>query len=443
MNIVGVSVLVILIPFVLSASRRWAALGLIIGVLYLTQAQVTDILGLHMTAVRFLELAGFARVMSRREFSFSRMNGMDRTFLFLYAYTAIVYSLRSTEGQAYVIGASVDACLCYFIFRGLINDVEDFRWFLRAFVIVLVPYVMLVLVESFTLHNPFFLMAGISTEPWIRAGRVRCTGSFRYASLLGTMGGSFAILYIGLMLAGTDGILPWIGVGLSLVIVWAANSGGPASFVAIGLLGWSMWQLRARMRMVRWGILAAVALAAMLMKAPIWYLLSRVGDLTGGDGWHRAYLVDVTVRNIDKWWMTGMPIEGTSTWFPYTIASTGAADLTNAFISFGINAGLGALALFIFLFVRAFTGLGRALAVIRSDPAKNRTAEIMLWGLGVMLAAHAVNLMSVIYFDQFYVFWYMQLAVVSGLAERCSEPAEVESDELAIFMGDEEIVGSQ
>src|SRR5580692_8004345 len=98
MNIIGVFVLVILIPVVLSASRRWAALGLIIGVLYLTQAQVTDILWLHMTAVRFLELAGFARVMSRREFSFSRMNGMDRTFLFLYAYTAM--SIRCAPRKA-------------------------------------------------------------------------------------------------------------------------------------------------------------------------------------------------------------------------------------------------------------------------------------------------------------------------------------------------------
>jgi hypothetical protein len=436
MNIIGVSILAILIPLVLFGSRRWAALGMVMGVLYLTQAQMVDVLSLHMTAMRFLELAGFGRVMARREFSFSRLNGVDQTFLLLYSYTAIVYSLRATEGQAYVIGASVDACLCYFTFRGLITDIEDFRWFLRAFVVLLIPYVTLVLVESFTLHNPYWTMSGLSLKPWMRAGRVRCTGSFRYASLLGTLGGSFAILYIGLVLTGTEGILAWIGVGLSLVIVWAANSGGPASFVAIGLLGWLMWRVRTRMRLVRWGIVGAIVLGALLMKAPVWYLLSRVSDFTGGDGWHRAYLVDVTVRNIDKWWIAGMPIEETSTWFPYTISSTGAADLTNAFISFGINAGLGAVVLFIWLFVRAFSGLGKALATVRSDSAKNNSTEILLWGLGVMLAAHIVNLMAVIYFDHFYVFWFMQLAVVSGLAERCAEPVQAETEELAIFPGE-------
>lgn len=441
MNLIGVSILAVLMSVVLFAPRRWAALGMVAGVLYLTQAQWVEVLSLRLTAMRFLELAGFGRVMAHGEFSFSRLNGVDRTFLLLYSYSAIVYALRATEGQAYIIGLSVDACLCYFTFRGLIGDMEDFRWFLRAFLVLLAPYVALVLVESFTLRNPFWIMSGLSLDPWMRGGRVRCTGSFRYASLLGTLGGSFTILYIGLVLAETESILGWIGVVLSLIIVWAANSGGPASFVGVGVLGWLMWRVRTRMQAVRWGIVLGIVLAALLMKAPIWYLLARASALTGGDGWHRAYLIDVSYRNIGKWWFAGMPVEDTSTWFPYTILSTGAADLTNAFISFGINAGLGAVVLFVFLFVRAFSSLGKALATVRSDSTRNHATEVMLWGLGVMLAAHIVNLMGVIYFDHFYVFWFMQLAVVSGLAERCAEPAQAETDELAIFSGEEEIVG--
>lgn len=129
MNPIGVSILLFLIFVVLITPRRWALVGMMAGVLYLSQAQQVDVLGFNLYAIRFLELAGFIRVMSRKEFSFAGLNKIDRILLFFYCYVAIVYSLRSSEGQINVIGLSVDAFLCYFTFRGLIIDLDDFRWF--------------------------------------------------------------------------------------------------------------------------------------------------------------------------------------------------------------------------------------------------------------------------------------------------------------------------
>jgi hypothetical protein len=422
MSAVGASILTVLILMVTFAPRKWALLGMMAGVLYLTQGEHIDVLGLNLFAVRFLEVAGFARVMIRREFSFSRLNEVDRALLLLYSYTTIVFLLRSTEGQAYLIGTAVDAMLCYFTFRALIGNVEDFKWFLRAFVILLAPYVVLVAVESLTAYNPF---AVVGAPPWtveFRGGRPRCVGSFRHAILLGTLGASFLPLYIGLVLAKAHRVRALAGVGLCLGIVGFSNSGGPLTAALVGLLGWLLWRVRARMSLVRRSLVGLILCLALIMKAPIWYLPDRLSSITGGSGWHRSYLMDVTMRHFDKWWLAGMPISETKGWFAYNVLATGAADITNQYLSFGINAGVVAIVLLIVTLTRSFRSLGKRLAAVSIGSSEARQTEFVLWGLGVMLTVHIVNWLAVTYFDQSYVVWFMQLAAISNCSQTAAEP---------------------
>ena len=109
MNLIGACILILLVLVVLSVPRRWALMGMMAGVLYLTQAQRLDVFGFNLFAIRFLELAGFFRVMARREFSFRQLNGIDRTFLWLYGFTTVVFLLRSTDGWADHIGGATDS----------------------------------------------------------------------------------------------------------------------------------------------------------------------------------------------------------------------------------------------------------------------------------------------------------------------------------------------
>ena len=51
------------------------------------------------------------------------------------------------------------------------------------------------------------------------------------------------------------------------------------------------------------------------------------------------------------WWFAGMPMSETVHWFPYVLLQTGAADITNNYLQFGITAGLGAMLLLILLLV--------------------------------------------------------------------------------------------
>lgn len=41
----------------------------------------------------------------------------------------------------------------------------------------------------------------------------------------------------------------------------------------------------------------------------------------------------------------------------------------------------------------------------------------MIWSLGVSLFIHAVSFLSVSYFDQMIVFWYLLLAMISAVGD--------------------------
>lgn len=402
-------------------------LGVMAGVLYLTQQQQVQILGFNLFAIRFVELAGFIRVMSRQEFSFSRLNGIDRIFLLLYFYTTVVFLLRSRVDYGYQIGIAVDAFLCYFTFRGLIGGIEDFKWILRAFLFLLVPYVAVVLFESFTSHNLFSILGSeeITDALWSRNGRPRCVGSFRNPSLLGTLGATLLPLYLGLWFSKAYRKFASLGILLCLLIVWASNSGSPTNTAAIGVVGWLFWKARRQMRLLRRMLLFAIVSLALVMRAPIWYLPAKVSALSGGDGWHRSYLMDIAFQNIDQWWLAGMPMLDTQDWFPYVIGITGAADITNQYLSFGISAGVLAILLFFVLLIRVFKQLGTALALSRSSEHPSKESEYLIWGLGVMLVGHLFNWLGITYFDQSYVIWFMQLAAISTLSEFCIRSAQV------------------
>lgn len=415
MNATSASILIFLTVVVLAAPRRWALLGMVAGVLYLTQWTSVDIAGFNIFPMRFLEIAGFARVIAHREWSFSNLNNMDRLFLLFYSYITIIFLLRSDENHAYHIGLAVDATLCYFVFRGLIGSIDDFRWFLRSFIFLLIPYVVILYVEMHTNHNNFSLLGGDITTNMFRGGRIRCIGSFRHPSLLGSLGASFIPLYIGLSFSRRNRPHAIIGILLSLAVVGFSNSSGPLTFAAIGAVGWILWAFRERMHLVRLSILAGIIAIALVMNAPVWYLPTHFS--LGGDAWHRSYLIEVTMRHLGEWWLWGMPTNQTYHWFATRLLVSDSADITNQFISFGLSAGLMAIVLFVFLLFHAFRSIGKVLGTARLAPGRPQEDEYALWGLGAMLAGHIANFFAITYFDQFYVIWFMQLALISNLAQ--------------------------
>jgi hypothetical protein len=423
---------------ILLAPRRWALLGLTGGVLYLPAVSELSVAGVAMYPARILAVAALARIILRREFPQNGLVRLDYALMLLYVYTVGVFLIRSNEGQVYQIGTAVDAFVTYFVGRAFFRSLDDLRFWLRGVAALLIPYVPLLWVETITHRNPFAAIGGTelsrSGDLWVRGGRLRAVGTFGHPSLLGTFGGTFLALFLGLWFSRKDRSIAILGTALCLGIVGAANSGGPVLCVAAALVGWSLWPLRRDMRWTRRGLLASIVVLAIVMKAPVWFILARVSAITGGDGYHRAALLDAGFQNLDRWWLAGMPLRETAVWLPYTNTTTGNVDMTNNFLQFGVTAGLGAVILLLAMLTVAYSGLGRSLGPARSMGAEGAVAERLYWALGVMLTVHIVNWFGITYWDQMNSVWFLQLGAIGTVAHlRLTKP---ESERRAIALSE-------
>jgi len=402
-----------LVMVLLFAPRRWALLAMIAGVFFLTQGHFIDMGGLSLTPIRFLEIAGFARVLLRRELSRWRPNVVDGLLLLVYTYSAIVWSLRAHTFGFFQLASAIDPVLCYFIFRGLLKDLGELRWFLRAFLLLLVPFTALVLVERVTGQSPF-VVVGAASEIYFREGKARCQGTFRHAILMGSVAASFFALYGGLWLGAWRRKEAMLGAVLCAALVVMSNSGGPLTSLLAALLGVAAWKLRGRMSLIRRVVTVLLLFLIVFMKAPIWYLPFKISEVVGGGGFHRGMLMEQAWNDMGRWWLVGMDSQDTARWFPYVLAAVQGADVTNEFLMFGLRAGLAALVLLIALLTKAFGRLGDTLRQARLSPSMTSADEGALWGLGVALFVHAVSWLGVGYFDQSYVIWILHIAAIAA-----------------------------
>lgn len=410
MNPLGAIVTTVLGVLIFGASRPLAAAAIILGTCSVTQGQEIDI-GFHFTAMRILLAVATLRVVLRGEFKAFSFNPVDKA-LSLYALAVAVIStlrLGTIEQFVYEAGATYNVLLSYFAFRALIRTSNDVYDILKHLSYLLVPFSMLMMLESRTGRNLFSFMGGVPEYSMIRDGNVRSSGAFRSPITAGAFGATFSLLYISMLLSGKEKMKGALGLVLSLSIVYCAHSSGPVLGLMFGALGLVCWRFRDHTRKIRWAIVIALVVLNFTMKAPIWYLIARVSDIVGGGGYHRALLIDKFFQHWDRWWLAGTA--NTGDWMPYQL-EIGGADLTNQFVSDGVNAGLLGLILSIAVFVRCFQSIG--LSLRHSPPTR---LPPLTWNLGAILVGSIAILFSVTYFDQMHVAYYFLVAAVSSVDE--------------------------
>jgi len=417
MSALGSTITIILIAVVLFLPRRWAALGILSGVCYLTEGQALELATINFTAIRLILLAALIRIIARKEFSFSRLNQIDWILLIFTTVRFLVSLQNSPSSLMSNIGYLYNVFLTYFTFRGLLNDPSTFHQFLKDTVLLILPFTIFMIVEGVTGKNYFSIMGGIPETPSLREGYYRCQASFGHSITAGTLGATLVPLFMCLAFSAAERFRAMIGIILGVSITIASHSGGPLMALLCGVIAWMCWPLRERMRMVRWAIVASLGSLCVIMKAPVWFIIDRVSGIIGmGGGWHRGNLIDQFVNHFREWWLLGMPIENTWDWAA-TRMPWGGVDVTNEYVSVGLNGGLISLILFILVLFKCYQLLGITMEKIRVDSQNTKREELLLWALGCTLFSHTMNLISVTYWDQSYVMWYMLLAVISGLTE--------------------------
>ncbi len=398
---VGTAVAIVL-TFLLP--RKYVIFPLLLGIL-LTPAGQNLNAGVHFYIYRILVLVGWIRLFIARPESGKFLAGgfttLDKVFLLWAVYRGLATSLQYLQAGAvfYQLALLVDSVGGYFLFRSLIRNNEDTRRVVAAFSVVALISSVVMLRELTSGQNMMGLLGGIRLVTDVRNGRIRAQGVFQHSILAGSFGATVFPLFLWLWKQGSGKRLAAAGMLLSSFMVYACASSTPLAAWFGTFLTIFMWPLRKRMRVVRGAIVIALLGLAMVMKAPIWYILARIDFAGGSSGWERGFLIDTFMRHIGDWWLIGTHANANWGWDMW--------DQANQFVSEGESGGILALTCFIAMIVICFKIVGRARKLVEG----NRQQEWLFWLLGAVIFAQMLTFVGVDYFDQSKFVWFVLLAV--------------------------------
>ncbi len=396
--------------------RKKAVVPFLLAALLIPSDQVVLIGGLHFPMIRVLILFA-AVVMAKGKFNqrltiFSGgFNRLDLTVILLSVLAAVSSLLLWQESQALIaqLGDVYTVFGSYFFLRFLIRDQQDMIVTIRTFACIVAVVGAIMVYEQAVGWNPYALLGGARSSIYAtvmeRDGRFRAMGSFAHPILAGTFGSVLIPLFIGLWLKDRrQRVMAIVGIVGASAMTLACNSSTPLFGLIGGVLALCMWPLRNSMRLIRWGIVVTLVSLHMVMKAPVWHLISRI-DLTGGSSsYHRFMLVDGFIQHFSDWWLVGTKSNADWGWDMW--------DTANQYVAVGQTSGLLPFLCFLAILVYGFKYLGRA----RRAAGTSKPTQLFIWAVGAALFANAVAFFGISYFDQTIVMWYALLAMISATA---------------------------
>ena len=392
---------------IIALPRRWNVYPLFLFTFLTPMGQQFNLGGVHLFALRIVLLVGCVKGFCSKDELFSGgFNSIDKVFIGWVIARFLSFLLLYHQSAALMnqIGFIWDSMGGYLLLRYLIRSEEDIQRVAKVLVVVSIILAACMLYERMFQRDVFGMLMGGRVIPDLRNGKPRSQGPFEQSILAGAFGGTISPLFIWLIKrkARVAGLL---GLASSLTIAITSGSSTGISALLIGCLVFCLWPLRRHMRKVRWGLVISILLLALIMKAPVWFLLARVDFVGGSTGWDRANLIDQFVNHFSSWWLIGTsdyPNWGYFTW-----------DQCNQFVAEGENGGLVSLTLFFMLITRGFRAIGVAR---RHADGKDRAQEWLTWTLGALLCAHIASFMGISYFDQSQQWWFACLAMISAMA---------------------------
>ena len=414
LNPLAVIGIFLLILFVLLSRRHRAIVPLLIAATTIPMAQRLVIFGADFTMLRILILGYVARVMIRGEFRSIGWNRLD-TAILLWAIcrtTVLFVAHESLETLVFGLGWSFDVLGIYFVGRFLIRSWSDLKFAASTLAVLSLPVAILFAAEWTTGYNIFSIFGDVPAKTVVRGGRLRCQGAFAHPILAGTFWA--AALPLIWTLRKDKTFLVRLGTIGCLFIVAACSSSTPVLSALVAVIGAALFPWR-RHRTKMWvGLFALLVSLHLVMKAPVWHLMSRI-DLAGGStGYHRYEVLNAFLEHFSEWYLVGEP--DPMSWGVWVMR-----DVTNMYVAQGLTGGLLTLILFLLVLVLAFGNVGRALDA--RSLARSLQRQWICWCIGVAILVHVVTFLSVSYFGQMEVIFYLELSLatcVNNFARRDS-----------------------
>lgn len=412
MTPIALSLVLLAGALVLVLPRNHALKPLIAGITLIPMGSVIYIGPANFHPMRMLVFFGMVRVLIRGERLSGPLNGIDICMILWSITMLITGALLPKLDTTFItrLGEVYDAFGLYFMLRLMIRDENDIFGILKTLPFILMILAIGMLLEKVKGFNFFSLLGGVTSYPAIRDGKLRCQGPFASYILAGTVGAVSIAWYI---TAYLNKIIAkyyiYVGIASAIMIVLLSNSSGPIMSSAFCILGLMFWPLRNDMKVVQKLLIITLVFLHLIMESPVWFLIAKI-DLTGSStGWHRAELIDSAIRHFNEWWLLGTAY--TRHWMPTGVSwSPYQTDITNQYIKNGVNGGLLAMVLFIFMISNGFKIVGKCISEFQFA---NENTKKLIWSFGATLFSHTATFFSVRYFDQSMMYFYMLLAMLS------------------------------
>lgn len=419
MNALGLILFLACAIALVTAPRKWAPLPLLVGCCFITTGQALEIGSANLPVYRLLLLTATIRIIARREQAPGPRTTADKLMLAWCAWTLFASLFQPWEpgsGPKYVSGSILNVATCYFVFRSFCRDLEDVHRLFKMICLVLLPVAAAMAYENLARDNLFSALGRVPEMPLIRDGRIRAQGPFSHPILAGTIGAT--CLPFAVALWSRQRHVALLGLGACLLMIGASASSGPIMSLLFGLFALWMWPRRGYCRLLRRLAVAAYLGLMVVMTQPPYFLIARI-DLTGSStGWHRAQLIRQALAHFSEWAFCGT--DKTRHWMPNQGAiSATQTDITNYYIAFAVLGGLLCMALMIAMLWRAFKSVGD----YARHPATTNADAFTVWCLGASLFSSAASGLSVAFFGQSMVFFWMPIGLVASLHATLSTPA--------------------
>jgi hypothetical protein len=407
LNPIVVVAMVVVMVLMMVLPRKYVIVPFLFFIFLVPIGQQVYLLGVHWFLYRLVVLVGLARIIRSKFWQAKKVFAggfsiVDWAFLGFVAFQAICTILQYMQVQALVnqVGFLIDFLGAYFLLRYFVRDREDIHTAIKCLAVLSAIIGFFMIREQLTLQNAFGLLGGVRSVPEIRVGKVRSQGVFQHALMAGSFAAALPPLFILLWKDAKEKILAVVGMlGCTAMAITCQSSTPLLAYVA-GLFAVCLWPIRRNMKAVRWGIVAALVGLAMVMKAPVWFVLTHI-DLTGGSsGYHRAELIDQFIRHFSNWWLIGTRDAGT---WGYDLW-----DTQNEYVNAGETGGLAAFICFLVMIVACCSQIGKN----RKAASGKRREEWVFWLIGASLFAHLVSFFGVNYFDQVRVAWFLLVSMI-------------------------------
>ncbi len=414
--------MLIAMVLVLVLPRKQAITPLFLVALVTPFGQQLYLGGVHWFVLRTVILTGCLRVAAAGTGArvAGGFNGFDKVFCLWAVSRAVAFMLLYREGGAVVnqIAFLLDALGGYFLLRFLVQDEDDIVWVAKLLVAVTLVMGASMLNERLRGVNVFGYAGSFSVIPQLRDGQIRAQGAFGHPVLAGVFGATVFPMFFWLWRSGRARGAALAGFAGSTAMVLASASSTPVLAMIASVGGLCLWPIRQYMRGVRWGIVLTLVGLALVMKAPVWYVIAHVDVVSASSGWHRAQLVDTFVNHWPDWWLIGTKDD--ANWGSETV------DTSNQLVAEGVSGGIAALFWFIVILRRGFGELGTARRLAQHDRDLNR--EWFLWSLCAVMLSHLVAFWGTAYWDQTRFWWFAFLAIIPVATMACHNKLDGRKD---------------